>query len=323
VQARLWVLVAALVTASLHAPVQVHACSCAGGLVTTVPQNAATDVPRNRPIVLHGPVDPASVVLQTVGGVPHAFEVRAFQQGGPCGGDFAIEVLPTTPLDAQTEYELRAELKANAPGAVSIAQPPQVRFTTGDTLLPDPELAPPTADLRLVAPPRNMSTSCGPLAANGCVKVDDPRDVMLILRNGDNVFMEIPLSAAETPLSWFQMPTCVDVVRQSATGRRSQPVSFCGDALKLAPTAANACEEGIFGNQRPTAMDEPSPAPTAPTAPMAAAGAAAPLQLPAEEPAVQQAAGCSTAPGNAVEGELMMFALLSLAAGLWLRRGLH
>ena len=244
-----------IVTASIvsavasYWPAQAHACSCAGGFVTSSPANAESGWPRNQALQLRGNIQPETISLQKLDGATHAFTLRQYRETGPCASGFVVELTPTPALDPDTQYVMSASSIVGQPGSPS-GQTTMIRFSTGSELLPDPELRTPTrAEVALSAPPSNSSTSCGPLAAHGCLIVDEATDVEVVMRKGDAIINELLLMQANTPLLLWEMPTCIDVQRRAKTGRRSAPLSLCGDALTLLPPQALNCPGDIFGSQ--------------------------------------------------------------------------
>ena len=316
-----WVVFACLASASAYFPAQSHACSCATPRVATLPTNSQSGFPRNQAIKLRGPLDPESVVLQKVDGTPHGFEKRWHATTGFCEAGFVVELIPTPALDPDTHYELRAMTRPIWGGH----QEPHVaiRFSTSSELLPDPELTRPSAALTLAALPDNFTTTCGRYAATGCLTVKnqtDVSDLLLVYRDGDKVFHESTLEEVETSLMLSKMPTCIDVVRTSPTGRRSPPLSFCGNDLKTIPKPRNECEGSIWfeatrRGDEPRASDPPAPADAS-----GRAGSAAPSQpRAADSHPMHHEYGCTAVSGRMGDG-LAGFALLSLVAVFAARR---
>jgi MYXO-CTERM domain-containing protein len=310
------ILIALFAAAAVYTPATSHACDCALGTFSSDPSNAQTGVPRNRAIQLNGPLDPSTVVLRTVSGEPHAFEQRAYRLTGPCGGDHFIELIPMPALEPTTQYEVRAIKRTATAPNITLEEPVFARFTTSDELLPDPELDRPIADLSLVKG-ANTGTSCGPYAATGCLIVDDPAELKLILRDGDTVTSELPLSQVETQLILWTMPTCIDVVRQAPTGRRSPALSFCGDDLKLLTKAQNQCQGGPFG--APIKGDSEDSSEGTPPRPLSsAAGESAPQPMAAGGERALEIHGCNAGAGNG--GSTPFALLLGVVALLRVRR---
>jgi hypothetical protein len=323
----------------------VDACSCAGdGYILSTPQDSTVGVPRNQALLLGGFFQPDTLVLENASGEPHPFSLRQWQITGPCGGGYSAELIPTPALEPNTTYAIRATrlLKSADPEAAKYV----VHFGTGTELLPDPELTRPSAQLTLLVPAQ-YSTSCGPLAATGCLTVDDPTDVEVVVRDGSTILSQFMLSNNNQHLGLSKLPTCIDVQRRAPTGRRSAALSFCGDALNVhMATESNLC--GGSG-----ASPQPSPAPSDPNAPTptprvwtGAAGAASPAPIPSTDPAgssspsgqqagattplmaavpeppaaEQRSYGCGALPAAPGGGLASAFAVLGLVFGCALRR---
>ncbi|HKP56644.1 MAG TPA: hypothetical protein VJV78_07990 [Polyangiales bacterium] len=328
---RVWVVVVAALAAAVAAslPARSHACSCAAGGLTTNPADSANDVPRNQAIVLNGWFEPDTIALVNLDGRPHAFELRAWQAQGPCGGSFTAEVIPTPVLDADTHYELRVMPRPSVGNPGLVSGPTVIRFSTGAELLPDPVMARPSGRLALVKPPSNVSTSCGPFAATGCLTVDEPTDDLeLVLRDGDEIFSVLKPGEAYTPLTLFKMPTCIDLQRHAPTGRRSPPLTFCDDDLKLLSRSPAECSADFFGGVR---TDEADPEqPTLPQAAGASGGTPASAShgstadsepMATDSSAVHQEYGCTAlAPRNPPRSGLTAMLLIALVAVSRLRR---
>lgn len=326
---RSWVVVVSLASASAaYWPARSYACSCAAGGVTTNLGTSESGVPRNRAIVLNGFFDPDTIALANLSGRPHAFERRAWQAQGPCGGSFTAEVIPTPALDPDTHYELRVMPRPSAGNPGVSGAPIVVRFSTGAELLPDPELARPNGRLALVKPSPNMSTSCGPYAATGCLTVDDPTDVELVLRDGDQIFSVLKSLQEYQPLILWKMPTCIDLQRRAPTGRRSPPLTFCGADLKLLTGSQATCNADFFGGVRPNDSEPEAAAP--PQAAGASGGTRPPPShsgdadsqpMAADPEAAHHEYGCTAlARSNAPRGGLTAFVLIALVALSRLRR---
>jgi hypothetical protein len=231
---RVWILAVSL--ASLVAtfwPTNARACSCMHDFVRTIPTRLESGVPRNQAIVLEGRLQPDTIALLNRDGRPHAFSTRATRQVTPCSV-WSIELIPTPALEPNAHYELRfARTQPDEPGKSPLVS---VRFSTSSELLPDPELAPPTGTLKLIEAPKNFSNSCGTVAGFACLRVDDPTDVEVVVRDGDTILMRSPLRQAEWRFDlWNKLPTCIELVRRAKTGRRSKPLSFCGKDLAPQP----------------------------------------------------------------------------------------
>jgi hypothetical protein len=193
------------------------------------------------------------------------------------------------------------------------------RFTTSDEILPDPELEPPSAELSLVKSPANTGTSCGPYAATGCMTVAEPADLKVILRDGDTVTSEFPLTEAQTPLLLWTLPTCIDLVRQAPTGRRSPALSFCGNDLTLLAKPQNQRQAGPFAVPSEGPSEEPSSDPP-PRPATSAAGEGAPPPMAADGQRRLEIHGCTAAPGRSASRSVASLSLTLMLGVLALLR---
>jgi len=325
------VLVVSLVAACAFQPGLAHACSCARGLLDIDPANSAIGVPRNRAISLKGGIDPDSLVLENLDGGPHGFELLAHQNKGACGSSWSIELIPTPALEPNAHYEIRGTKLPMEGTAVAFHEPFATRFSTSSELLPDPELAPPRAVAVVLETPANSSTSCGRFDGTGCFRVDDPTDIEVVMRDGDEILQKLPLQARETQFMIWRMPSCIDFVRRAPTGRRSAPLTFCGDDLRKLPGGGlRQCDADVFGGSLQPGESDPDDAdpPEAPRPGVegAAGGPATPPHADDRSPpmaagdADRREYGCAAVPGRHDRSSLGGFALLGLLALAFRRR---
>ena len=213
------------------APARALACTCLPKPIhRSSPKADAVDVALNQALALEGVFVPGSITLEDANGASVEFLLNEGPWPG-CQG-VSADVLPKAPLKPNTRYVLR--VKPRYPDALSKSEAPDsISFTTGTKSLPDDQaLAPPTGTASVLrnGPP----TMCGGQTVFMCLGIDDPTDVELIIRRGDEILLRTTTLVLNDGLyATDQVPDCVELRRRSGTGRRSEPLEICGDALGI------------------------------------------------------------------------------------------
>lgn len=208
-----------------------HACSCLDGVIVRAdPEDGADAVPLNIAPVLRGYVDLDSISLEDEHGAKIAVDVDA----GPAGScnSVVVTLRPKRELAANTRYTIHAE-----PSSALEGYTPQGRraitFTTSGALLPDPELAPPQGAAEVVS--GTPEAFCFSGRNSVCIAALDPVQLEVRVFSGTELLMLEHTLSTEYPYTFEKKPDCIELRRRSRTGRRSEPLRFCGDAL---PTRA-------------------------------------------------------------------------------------
>ncbi|MEY4514799.1 MAG: hypothetical protein RLZZ450_6921 [Pseudomonadota bacterium] len=178
----------------------------------------------NAALELMGVFELGSIAVSGPAGQAVEFTVNA----GPtptCPGTSA-SVVPKQPLLPNTKYVVKVRTLTSEPGPTSFV------FTTGTASLPDEVPAAPTGAASVVFDVAPDGQSCGDGTNYACVGVDLWDNVEVLAKKGDETLLRWVLKANDGLFSLRQQPDCIELRRLSATGRRSDPLKICGDALK-------------------------------------------------------------------------------------------
>lgn len=241
-------------------PPTAHACTCPGtAYFGSDPKDGATDVPRNKAILVQGLFTADSVVLEDSAGKPVEFTSNAGETPG-CSGTW-IEIIPKQPLQPNTTYKIKAERNPAISGDIFPKMP---TFTTGSEMLDDAEPEAPAgkASIVLNVPAQG---SCDAGKATTCVGLTPSKNVEVIARRGDRMLMHWMIRSAEDWTFVFaETPDCMEFRSHSETGKRSAPLKICGDKLATREFRKSDvepeweelwCEDGVVGD--PDAKDAP------------------------------------------------------------------
>jgi len=241
-----------LVSAALAwiSPQRAAACSCLPTPIhASEPDDGERDVALNQAIFIEGVFRADSARLEDESGRVVELERNAGPSPG-CPGTSA-DLIPKSPLAPNTRYVVRVE--PLFPRSVSPDQPSSLSFTTGTEMLPEVSLEPPhaTASVLFDGP----GAMCGGSKVYTCLGIHDPDDVELIARRGDEVLLRTTTLVRNDALYGLaDVPDCVELRRRARTGRRSAPVTICGDALHARKWVASdsvqqvvQCRDGMIG----------------------------------------------------------------------------
>lgn len=227
---------------AVAAPPKAHACSCLPfAIVQADPEDGARDVPLNRALVVRGLFDASRTRLETDGGEAVEFVLNQGPWLGGCAGTWA-ELIPKHALAPNARYRIRV-----VPIATNVdVGPTELEFTTGKAVLEDKPLSPPTARVSVLfdTPP----AMCGPgNSVVVCLGIEDWHNVELVIRKGDEILMRTDTVVQDSGVyALREIPDCVELVRRSDTGKRSEPLRLCGDALSARPHAAGDSHLGVI-----------------------------------------------------------------------------
>lgn len=227
-----------------------RACECvATPIYRSDPVEGATDVALNQALMIEGVFAPASVKLLDDRGQAVPFELNAGPWPG-CPGTSA-DVLPREPLKPNASYVLRVE--ALLPEAVAEGAK-ELHFTTGTRSLPDETLAPPRIRASVLRDAPVAMCGIGQTTF-ACIGPEAQDGVELIMRRGEQILLRTTtLVQADGLYSLTDVPDCIELRRRARTGKRSAPVSVCGEALEVrawtkadSPGGSPACHDGAIG----------------------------------------------------------------------------
>jgi hypothetical protein len=208
-------------------PQRALACSCSiSPIADSDPEDGTQNVPLNAALLISGAFRADSLSLQDANGEPVEFTF----QGGPwpsCPGTSG-ELIPKQPLRPNTRYVLKVEPSHPEHGADNAS----LAFTTGSNSLPDEEPTAPSAGASVIydVPPDGVSCGNGTVRLN--IDVKDWNDVEVVARRGDDTVLHWMLKTGEGGFKLDALPDCVEFRRRARTGRRSSPVTFCGEELE-------------------------------------------------------------------------------------------
>jgi hypothetical protein len=284
--------------------------------------------------VIEGVFDPASIRFQDAEGHDVAFTANQ-GPGLGCGSTYGqwAELVPQSPLAPNTRYSIAVE--PSLEGTAEVVGPNSVSFTTGDTLVPERTLSRPEAKASVLLDVPASSFGCSFEHVYVCLFADDPQEIELIARRGDEVLLRwlLPrIDSAGSPLEGLvtrgTAPDCLEFRRRNANGQRSEPLTLCGDQL---PTRSYrdedgsevvACRDGKVGADAPAAppTDSTAHAMAAPS-PDADGGTIAAAEISSQAPAAGSGCAVATKARDASWFEVFVSALA--AALLVSRRRKH
>ena len=146
---------------------------------------------------------------------------------GPGSQGGSLRISPHEPLRPNTRYFLKVEPLVQEQGGRS----PSLTFTTGSESLSDEEPTQPTATASVVYDVPPDGASCGVGTVRASIDVKDWADVEVIARRDDHILLHWMLTTGGGAFKLDAMPNCIDFRRRTRTGRRSAPVTLCGEAL--------------------------------------------------------------------------------------------
>jgi hypothetical protein len=132
-------------------------------------------------------------------------------------------------------------------------------------MLPDTSLEPPSSGNASVVFD-GPEPFCGGGTVYTCLGIDDVQGIELIVRRGEEVLMRTTTVVQDDGLYALpSVPDCVELRRRAPTGKRSAPLTICGDALNARPWMASdtakqvvQCRDGVIGVP-PSARDAGAP----------------------------------------------------------------
>jgi hypothetical protein len=311
-------------------PARALACTCAVTVFTqSDPKNHAQSVALDAAPYLQGAFDASTLELQDERGTSVDFTLQQGPRVG-CQGAWA-ELQPKRALQPNTRYTIRVE------PLYPDSFPPSERthtltFTTGDGPLPEQHLEPPRLAHASVV---YAALYCGGTSVSMCIGglgEPMPKDIEVIARRDDQVLLRVIGGLVDDGLYGLDdVPTCVELRRRAANGRRSEPITICGAALGARDPRPSdyqsmvlQCRDGVIGGPSATpagagAVDDAGAddagANDAGQGAPPDAGAAPPLTAAAPAKLSREVSGCSALGGStgsaATAGWLAALAYLS------------
>jgi hypothetical protein len=209
------------------------------------PPDGATDVPLNLAPVVHGNFHAGTIRLEHASGEP--VEVTINEGPSVCGVVWA-EVIPKRPLEPMTQYVIRV---ASQDPEFDRPDDASIRFVTGVNLLPEQDLPTPKVHATTVQG-MSFENGCWPTNVMTCLNLDDPPedrfDVEVIARHDGKMLVRWLTPIKDATYSFAVLPDCFELRSRSRTGKRSEPLMLCGDALDVRPKTQvfPVCKNGVF-----------------------------------------------------------------------------
>lgn len=273
------------------------ACTCSTmPIYASVPAHEAQDVAINQAVVVDGVFSEDSIVFESADGTAIEFDLIS----GPaptCPGTSAL-LVPRGPLSPKTRYTVR--VTPLFPEGLE-EKDSRLSFTTGTRTLPDDEPKPPPAAIAsVISGTPDDGASCGGGGFYTCADVEDFENVEVLATRGGAILMRWRALDRENSFAFDVSPDCIEFRRVSATGRRSAPLSLCGEHILRRPfRSSDMGEHWIECHMGRVGTDANAPGPVA-----GAGGMNTPQVSEADAGQAESAsdAGATTTPAQASAG---------------------
>jgi uncharacterized protein (TIGR03382 family) len=230
-------------------PSRAHACSCvAEAIGRSEPADGAVDVPIDIAPVVHGWLDPTTIVFEREDGTPVEFALRTGPGLNPCEG-VTGELVPESPLAANSRYVIRASPPVEDEGSS------EVWFTTGEATVPEIPLAAPEVAVSFVR--GNLIVAGCVSDVRGCLTVTGADHAELRATRGDGEQIWTFVRGTVVLNSLLDgAPDCIEVRARDAAGRRSAASTLCADDFAIRDTVESdydegelRCSDGVVGDR--------------------------------------------------------------------------